>query len=149
LALKANPQAKEQADAARAEIEPIIDAIKQIEGAGGLNGQYQRARLYIWQARYEAVDATDKQTLRNEARSLIDGLSSRRPDWSLIPLALASIVEQEIQEKTDQKDIKALQESAANLYIRAIEQGQTNLAIVRRATDLLYATGRQADVSQL
>ena len=42
-----------------------------------------------------------------------------------------------------------MQEQAANLYIRAIEQGQTNLAIVRHATDLLYATGRSAEVSQL
>jgi tetratricopeptide (TPR) repeat protein len=166
VARKANPQqAREQANAARAEVQRIIDVIKQLDGADGLNARYQEARYLIWQAQH-AADATAKLTLRNAARSLIDDLSARRPDWSLIPLALASIVEQEIREKTDtlgdasltkdpeakkalQKDIKGLQESAANLYIRAIEQGQTNLAIVRRATDLLYATGRQADVSQL
>ena len=38
---------------------------------------------------------------------------------------------------------------AANLYIRAVEQGQTSLAIVQRATDLLYATGRAEQVGQL
>ena len=42
-----------------------------------------------------------------------------------------------------------MQEAAANFYISAVEQGQTNLAIVRRATDLLYATGRSSEVSQL
>ena len=51
--------------------------------------------------------------------------------------------------KTSQKRIKGLQEAAANFYISAVEQGQTNLAIVRRATDLLYATGRSSEVSQL
>jgi tetratricopeptide (TPR) repeat protein len=166
VARKANPQqATKQADAARAEIERIKDKIKQIDGVDGLNARYQEARYYIWQAQH-AANATDKNTLRNAARSLIDDLSARRPDWSLIPLALASIVEQEIRENTEklgdasltknpekkkdlQREIKGLQESAANLYIQAIKQGQTNLAIVRRATDLLYATGRQEEMSQL
>ena len=166
-ALKDKPDqaAKDRAEEARAEIERIIAEIGRIDGTNGLNTRYQEARYLIWQARYAAT-AADKQTLRNAARSLIDDLSSRRPDWSLIPLALASIVEQEIQDETEklneasrakddeakesiQKEIKGLQEQAANLYISAVEQGQTNLAIVRRATDLLYATGRSGEVSQL
>jgi cellulose synthase operon protein C len=163
---KAKPgQAKDQVAEARAEIERIIAQIKQIDSADGLNARYQEVLYLIWQSQY-AADATAKLTLRNAARSLIDDLSSRRPDWSLIPLALASLVEQEIQEasgevsdtsktkdnegrKLSQKRVKGLQEEAANLYMRAIEQGQTNLAIVRRATDLLYATGRSAEVGQL
>ena len=42
-----------------------------------------------------------------------------------------------------------MKEQAANLYISAVEQGQTNLAIVRHGTDLLYATGRSSEVNQL
>ena len=134
-------------------------------GPNGPNTRYQEAQYRIWQARYAAT-AADKQTLRNAARSLIDDLSSRRPDWSLIPLARATIVEQEIQDeteklkdasrtsddeakKTSQKRIKELTGGGRELLHRAVEQGQTNLAIVRRATDLLYATGRSTEVSQL
>ena len=166
-ALKKKPDqaAKDRAAGARAEIDRIIAQIGRIEGPNGPYTRYQEARYRIWQARY-ATTAADKQTLRNAARSLIDDLSSRRPDWSLIPLARANIVEQEIQDETEklkdasrtsddaakeesQKRIKGLQEAAANFYISAVEQGQTNLAIVRRATDLLYATGRSTEVSQL
>ena len=165
--LKAKPDqsAKDRVAEAEAEIERIIAEVRRIDGTNGLNTRYQEARYRIWQARY-ATTAADKQTLRNAARSLIDNLSSRRPDWSLIPLARATIVEQEIQDETEklndaartsddeakkasQKRIKDLREAAANFYISAVEQGQTNLAIVRRATDLLYATGRSTEVSQL
>jgi tetratricopeptide (TPR) repeat protein len=166
LARKKQPdQARDRAaEEARAEVERIIAQIKRIDGADGLNARYQEIRYLIWQSQY--AEAARAKTLRNAARSLIDELTSRRPDWSLIPLALASLVAQEIKDKVKeasdaskpkddeakkplQKEIKALQEEAANLYIRAIELGQTNLAIVRQATDLLYATGRSAEVSQL
>ena len=89
-ALKTKPDqaAKDRAKGARAEIERLIAEIGRIDGPNGLNTRYQEAQYLIWQARYAAT-AADKQTLRNAARSLIDDLSSRRPDWSLIPLALA------------------------------------------------------------
>ena len=166
-ALKDKPgqAAKDRATEARDEIERIIAQIRRIDGANGLNTRYQEARQLIWQALY-TVNDIDKKALRNAARSKIEDLTSRRPDWSLLPLALASVVEQEIQDETEklkdasgakdddarksiQKDLRSLKEQAANLYIRAVEQGQTNLAIVRHATDLLYATGRSAEVSQL
>ena len=101
-ALKTKPDqaAKDRAKGARAEIERIIAEIRRIDGTTGPNTRYQEARYLTWQARY-ATTAADKQTLRNAARSVIDDLSARRPDWSLIPLALANIVEQEIQDETE------------------------------------------------
>ena len=101
-ALKKKPDqaAKDGAAGARAEIDRIIAEIRRIDGPNGLNTRYQEARYLIWQAQYAAT-AADKQALRNAARSLIDDLSSRRPDWSLIPLARATIVEQEIQDETE------------------------------------------------
>jgi len=151
LALRGKPEQQKDQDAgeARAEIERIIAQIKRIDGADGLNARYQEIRYLIWQSQYAA--AAPARTLRNAARSLIDELSSRRPDWSLIPMALATLVDQELKDKLEeagdrsktkdddaskllQKQIKGLQEEAANLYIRAIEQGQTNLtsSVARR-----------------
>ena len=51
--------------------------------------------------------------------------------------------------KSPRSGSRGCRRQAANFYISAVEQGQTNLAIVRRATDLLYATGRSTEVSQL
>lgn len=147
----------------KTEVEQIIAQIGRIDGPNGPITKYQESRYLIWQARY-AADHADREALRNAARSVLEDLSSRRPDWSLLPLALASITEQELEEEVENsKDasktssdkekslqrIKGLQETAADLYTNAVNRGQTNLAIVRRATDLLYATGRSDEVSQL
>ena len=40
-------------------------------------------------------------------------------------------------------------DEAANHYLRAIELGERRLAIIRRATDLLYEAGRPTEVTQL
>ena len=40
-------------------------------------------------------------------------------------------------------------DEAANHYLRAIELGERSLAIIRRATDLLYEAGRSSEVTQL
>src|SRR5205823_1219453 len=130
-------------------------------------------RYLIWQA-LKTTDKNLKQTLWNAARLQLNELSSRRPDWSLIPLALADIGEQELRELRQEKQnltdsdatikddqskeksleivndkIKSKEDETASFYLRAIDLGQRNLTVVRRATDLLYASNRSAEVSQL
>lgn len=81
---------------------------------------------------------------------MINDLSSRRPDWPQIPLALAMLDEQELaQPGLDDATRKSKLDEAANHYLRAIELGDKRLAIIRRATDLLYGAGRPTEVTQL
>ena len=75
--------------------------------------------------------------------------SSRRPDWSVIPLATAKLDEEELKLATDANDKKQRQSRLADLYRQAIDMGQRNLAVVRRATEMLIASGRTAEVTQL
>jgi tetratricopeptide (TPR) repeat protein len=156
-----------------ADIKRIIADIKQIDGIDGLTGRYQEIYYLIWQAQ-KSTDQNAKQTLRNAARLQLSELSSRRPNWSLIPLALAEIGEQELrdlqQEKQDlalsnaktrnpqtqprtlkeiEDDEKSKEDETANLYLQAIDLGQRSLTIVRRATDLLYHLKRDTEVSQV
>jgi tetratricopeptide (TPR) repeat protein len=154
-----------------ADISQIIEKIKQIDGIDGLMGRYQEIYHQIWRAQ-KSTDQNEKQRLRNAARLQLSELRSRRPDWSLIPLALAEIGMQELTELQQEKQIltasranaqdaqarkltnieeaeKNKADETASLYIQAIDLGQRSLEIVRRATDLLYHAKRDADVSQL
>ena len=150
-----------------ADIKRIIADIKQIDGVDGLMGRYQDIYYQIWQAE-KSTDPNTKQMLRNAARLQLSELRSRRPNWSLIPLALAEIGLQELTElqqerqklaasstkaedalaKIDEAE-KSKADETATLYLQAIDLGQRNLDIVRRATDLLYRAKRDAEVSQL
>ena len=63
---------------------------------------------------------------------MLTELSTRRPDWSLIPLAQAELLEQEIaQPNLDKETLKGKQDEAASAYLRAIEQGQRSLAVIQ------------------
>ena len=131
-------------------IETRIKEIKQIDGADGPTGRYQEIR-YTHSGEPSIPPTTDEQkALRSSARLMINDLSSRRPDWPQIPLALAQLDEQELaQPDLDDATRKRKVDEAANHYLRAIELGQRSLAIIRRATDLLYKAGRPSEVTQL
>ena len=136
------------------DIENQIKEIKQIDGADGPTGRFQEIRYTLWQAENTAdpdqKSPGEQKALRSSARLMINDLSSRRPDWPQIPLALAMLDEQELaQTNLDPADRKRKVDEAANHYLRAIELGQRNLQIIRRATDLLYEAGRPTEVTQL
>jgi tetratricopeptide (TPR) repeat protein len=130
----------------KAAIEKIIKAIERIDG---LHGRYYQARYLIWQAQHTG-DAGAQQILRTDARALLNELKSRRQDWSLIPLAQAQLEEQELTQDgltEDQKRTKL--EALINNYLRAIDLGYRNLAVIRRTVQLLVAAGRSNEVLQL
>jgi tetratricopeptide (TPR) repeat protein len=131
------------------DIKRQIDKIKELEGPDGPIGGYQEIRYTIWQAQ-RTTSRSEQEALRRTARQLINDLSTRRPDWPQVFLALAQLDEQELaQPGLDPSIRKDKQYEAATHYLRAIELGQRNLAIIRRATDLLYASGHPTDVTQL
>ncbi len=147
----------------KAEIEHRISEIKRIDGADGLTAKFADLQYLIWQAR-TSTDRAEQVTLRGAARSLIGNLSSRRPDWPFIPLALADLVDQELEDVVRQEskpDVseeikkqldakkKRLIDESASLFLRAIELGQRTLEIIHQATDRLYAAGRSSEVAQL
>ena len=73
-----------------------------MKGADGLTGRYQEIYYQIWRAQ-KSTDQNAKQKLRNNARLELSELRSRRPDWSLIPLALAEIGLQELADLQQEK----------------------------------------------
>jgi predicted Zn-dependent protease len=131
------------------EIKAQIDKIKDLEGGDGPIGRYEEIRYLIWQAE-KATNPSAQDALRRTARQLINDLSSRRPDWPQVFLALAQLDEQELaQPGLDPGAKKDKQYEAASHYLRAIELGQRSLALIRRTTDLLYASGHSTEVSLL
>jgi tetratricopeptide (TPR) repeat protein len=145
------------------EIEHRINEIKRIDGADSLASKFADLQYMVWQARTSA-DRAEQVKLRGVARSLISDLSSRRPDWPFVPLALADLVEQELEDvlrQESQPDLsdeakkqldarrKRLIDESASLYLRAIELGQRTLDVIHQATDRLYAAGRSSEVAQL
>jgi tetratricopeptide (TPR) repeat protein len=152
----------------KATVERALGEIRRLDTSDGLMSRYQEVRYAIWQAQH-ASDPIARETFRTRARSLLNELNSRRPDWSILPLAQASLVEQELaelmtaepaasikadEEKTENTPasddrIRRKQDELANLYLQAIDRGQRSLLVLRRATEMLYASGRSAEVNQL
>ena len=89
--------------------------------------------------------------LRTQARVLLNELASRRPDWSVIPLALAQLEQQELlyQDKLTDDEIQAKEESIIHSYRRAIELGERSSAIVREAVRLLFKNKRGSEALDL
>lgn len=137
----------------KALIEQALAEIKRIDGADSNLARYAEIEYKIWQARTMQAKTSEekvKQTqLRSEARTLLAELSSRRPDWSVIPLTTAKLEEEELKLATEPDDVKRRQSHLADLYGQAIEMGQRNFGVVRRATEMLVASGRTAEVTQL
>jgi tetratricopeptide (TPR) repeat protein len=114
-----------------------------------LLGRYCRAKYAIWQAR-RAKDPHEAPLLRTKARGLLSELMSRRPNWSVIPLALADLEEQELaQGGLKDDEIRAKEESIIRSYRRAIDLGQRGSAVVRRTMQLLLEHKRGGEALEL
>ena len=72
-------------------IEAQIKEIKQIEGDDGPFGRSLEIQFALWQAEQPTTKPDDQKSLRSTARQLINDLSSRRPNWPQIPVALATL----------------------------------------------------------
>jgi cellulose synthase operon protein C len=130
-------------------IETQIREIKQIDGADGPIGRLAEIQYTLWQAEH-TTDKDEQKALRNSAKLMITELSSRRPDWSQIPRALALLEEQELaQPDLDDATKKHKLDEAANHYLRAIERGYRDFPFICRATELLSLLNRNSEIDQL
>ena len=98
-----------------------------------------------------AKDPQEAVRLRTQARVLLNELASRRRDWSVIPLALAQLEQQELlyQDKLTDEEIQAKEESIIHSYRRAIELGERSSAVVRDAVRLLFKNKRGSEALDL
>jgi tetratricopeptide (TPR) repeat protein/Flp pilus assembly protein TadD len=136
--------ALQAADTAR-----ITQQIEAIEKIDPLHGLYCQADYLIWQAA-RAEDKAVKERLRTDARALLTELKTRRPDWAPLPLAAAKIEEQElVQGGLDEDRKREKQESLITSYLRAIDLGARDSAVLRRTVYLLFATGQGSEALQL
>jgi cellulose synthase operon protein C len=125
------------------EIEKNIAQIARIEGDDGIQSPYYQIRYLIWQID-QASDRKIRQELRTQARKSLSELRARRPDWAVIPLTLAALDEQELdnQQGLDEKQKKEKLESIVNSYVEAINLGRRDSATVRHVVELLFAQGK-------
>jgi cellulose synthase operon protein C len=133
------------------EIEKNIKQIGEIEGGVGLLGRYCQVRYLIWQAEQAwRKDPQKARRLRTQARVLLNELASRRPDWSVIPLALAQLEQQELDQGNLKDDeIQEKEESIIYFYRRAIDLGERRSAIVRDTVRLLFKNKRGSEALDL
>jgi tetratricopeptide (TPR) repeat protein len=110
----------------------LRDDYRRIEGGDGPFQRYVEARHLIWRA------GQGDKTAPRMARTILNTLASRRPDWLLIPLALAELDEIE-------NDL----EGAIKAYLRAIDLGERDPQVLRRAARLLLTRRRYAEADRL
>jgi tetratricopeptide (TPR) repeat protein len=104
--------------------------------------RYFQAKYLIWRAERSTVDS-EQEALCAAARTLLNDLGAGRPDWSLIPLALAMIEELELRKlEAGKKPLRPKQEALLVSYNRALDLREVNSSILRRIVQLLFATGQ-------
>ncbi len=130
----------------RAKIEKEIESIGKLDP---LHGRYCQVDYLIWQAG-RSEDKADRERLRTDARALLTDLKTRRPDWASISLATAKMEEQElVQGGLEAAQVREKQESLISTYLRAIDLGAHNPAVLRRTVQLLFAASRGGEALQL
>jgi cellulose synthase operon protein C len=132
-----------------AAIENTIKQIGEIEGKEGVLGRFCQVRYLIWKAQRSA-DKSKQLTWRTEARVLLNDLMGRRGDWSVIPLALAELEDQEMKQGGLTDDERRAKESnVASYYLQAVRLGQRGPAVVRRTVELLFKNKRGSEAIEL
>ncbi|HEX3446679.1 MAG TPA: tetratricopeptide repeat protein [Isosphaeraceae bacterium] len=134
-----------------AEIDDNIKKIKEIEGNDGSIGRYCDINYLIWQAqRAMDKDPREAQRLRTKARSDLNDLDARRPDWSHVPLTMAKIEQQELlQPGLRDDEIRANEENIIRSYLKAIDLGEHSSAVLRSTVQLLFKNKRGIEAIDL
>ncbi|WP_165073795.1 tetratricopeptide repeat protein [Paludisphaera rhizosphaerae] len=150
LALTPDEKKTDAADVARrlADIKKAVDEIRRAEGSDGSLSRYAEIEMKIWQAKHSDDDA-EKAKFRNDARTQLAELRSRRPDWSIVPLTTARLEELELDQAKDETDRKRRLGRVADLYRQAVDLGRHDLAVVQKATELLMQADRTSEVGPL
>jgi tetratricopeptide (TPR) repeat protein len=112
--------------------EAAVQSIRRLEGSDGPLFHYAEAIRLI-----ATGQQGDKPDL-SAAREHLVAAAMRRPSWSRIPLALASL--SELEGKTDE---------VLDNSLRAIELGEHGPVVVREAVRLLYSHQRYNEADQL
>jgi tetratricopeptide (TPR) repeat protein len=112
----------------------VISQIRTIEGAGGTLWRYGEAARLVRQAQ----DGRKDQPTLDRARALLAEVAGRRPAWSRVPLLEATLAE-----------LEGDTEGAIKGYQAAIDRGERELTIVRRAVQLLYERQRYVEADQI
>jgi cellulose synthase operon protein C len=120
-----------------AAVEPILQAMRGIEGEEGTVWRYARATHLLRTAKPGDAGAL------NEAEALLALVADRRPWWSRVALSQARV--QDLRHK----DLRKKTEAALPLYLRAIQLGERGPAVVGRAVELLSAAGRYPEAYEL
>lgn len=110
--------------------------IREIDGAQGVQGRFSQALALVARMRKEGSKADDAR--QTEARALLLGIAAARPTLPRVPLLLAQLDEM----------VKRI-ESASDNYAKAIDLGERDPLVVRRALELLYTRQRFADAERL
>ena len=133
------------------EIDKNIKQIGEIEGGAGLLGRFCQVRYLIWQAEQAGhKDPQETLRLRTQARVLLNELASRRRDWSVIPLAMAQLEQQELyQGNLSDSEMQEKEERVIDFYRRAIDLGERSSAIVRETVKLLFKNKRGSEALDL
>jgi tetratricopeptide (TPR) repeat protein len=112
-----------------------LEAVRKVEGAGGVMGNYCQAAGLLAKARASA----EPGPLLEQARVLVDRVGKQRPGW-----AQASVLEADLEEQAKNP------EAAIRCYLRAIvDQGERQPALIRRAVYLLNNAQRFAEAQQV
>ncbi len=160
-------------EGAQKAIEAQLAKVREIDGSDGLMTRYYECRYLMWQAsrkndQIRDADGAqgrgksdqlilDRNDLRTTARNLLNELRSRS-NWSMIPLALGSLTDEEMTDQVrefkggteeEKAQIDRKKREAANYYLEAVQGGQRNVSVVRRAYDLFYEMGDQDKQAQL
>jgi tetratricopeptide (TPR) repeat protein len=148
-------QSKDKDKDAEQAIEGQLDKIRAIDGRDGFTSQYLECRYLLWKAAKldSEADRQERDRLRTAARNQLDELRNRRADASMIPLTLAALAEQEAaelqQQSADAELVKKKKEEAAVNYLKSVQLGQRNLAVIQKAFFLLTELGDAQRQDQL
>ena len=110
----------------------LREEFRRHEGEDGPFHRYAAARHLVWRA------GKGDRTAAAKARAILNALAEHRPEWSLVPLAVAELDE-----------IEHDRNGAVKAYLRAIDLGERNPQVIRRAARLLLASRRFADTDRL
>jgi tetratricopeptide (TPR) repeat protein len=114
-----------------AEVGEVLDGMTRLEGEDGAGWRFGRAALLARRA------ARGDRSGLTEARDLLAEIAERRPNWSR-----AALLEGWLQEQDGRID------EAATAYLRAVDLGERDLALLARVPPLLAGRGRYVEAER-
>jgi tetratricopeptide (TPR) repeat protein len=115
-------------------MEKMVLEIRGLEGEAGTLWRYGQARLTIWHASKGKIDAETIQ----ETRHLLTAVAARRPAWFRVPTCQAAL-----------EELGKNKGAVLSYLLRALNLGENNPEVARRALQLLYEAQRYDEASEL